>query len=151
MLAFCFPSPKFYQKTRILFLCLFCLLACFLLNSTLHPAHAVLNSTIAQSKLFLVASDGGSPCGLGGHTDDLGLRVSGSNPMPLPWHCTLPETVPLILRPGPRTITRPALRCSVGALQGGHVLCKQTPPTHQVQLMLITLALPPLSHRRQSH
>lgn len=71
MSAFCFLFPKFYQKARVLFVGLFCLLACFLLDYTLYSARAVLNSTIVKSKLFLVVLwgsqclDGDSPCGLG--------------------------------------------------------------------------------------
>lgn len=57
MSAFCFLFPKFYQKARVLFVGLFCLLGCFLLDYTLYSAHAVLNSVV-KSKLFLVARMG---------------------------------------------------------------------------------------------
>lgn len=72
MSAFCFLFPNFYQKARVLFVGLFCLLACFLLDYTLYSARAGLNSTIVKSKLFLApwgsqCSDGDSPCGLGKH------------------------------------------------------------------------------------
>lgn len=109
MSAFCFLFPKFYQKARVLFVGLFCLLACFLLDCTLYSAHAGLNSTIVKSKLFLVApwgsqcSDGDSPCGLGKHWGPLGSEFLVLTPHLCPGTALFLKPCLWFLRPDPRT------------------------------------------------
>lgn len=107
-----FSFPKVLPKSKVL--CLFCLFTCFLLN-------CALNSPVVKSKLFLVAPVGFTTLGWTQSTQagrpHLGpwAQSSGSDDMPLPWSCTLRETVPLILRLDPRT-HRPASP----VLQGRH-------------------------------
>lgn len=146
MLAFCFPSPKFYQKARFC-VCFVCL-PVFLLN-------CALNSPVVKSKLFLVAPVGFTTLGW------TQSRQAG-RPHLGPWaqsfwfwwqasalvlHCTWncasdPET---------RSQNTPSGQpCVAGkALQGWRMLSSRTPRRRQVQPMLLTLALAPLSHRWQ--
>lgn len=104
MLTFCFFFPKVLPNSKVF--CLFCLLV--FCSVALHST-TVLNSPIVKSKLFLVAPVGLTTLRLSQSRQagkphlGLGLRAFGSDDMPLPWYCTLPETVPLILRPDPRT------------------------------------------------
>lgn len=58
----------------------------------------------------------------------LGLRVSGSDPTPLPWHRPFPETVPLIPESRSQNMSPSRPRAAAKELQRWHMLCDQTPP-----------------------